>query len=331
MIQSNSMDALTKVKLGLSKYDISSKVILSEELLKHNYNELEKHYFIHDVQNYSDSFSERENIYILGHEVTADFPLHNHDFFELTYVCRGELINNIDGNELYMCQGDITIINDKALQSLKCIDKETLIVNFCIKKTLFERTLKEFSADHNPISDFLRYENPNSQNYMFFSEGYNLDIPIFINHIISEYTNAGFHQTFALEAWLILLFDTLAKSRHISYLGIDGKTLEILLYIQKHCMDKTLAQMAAELGYNPNYLTGYIKRHTGKNYREIMMEIKMKKALRLLAETSLSVYEIAAECGYSSPSYFFQLFKESFHISPKKYRDQVLGGYKLNI
>ena len=319
-------DSLAVVKYCRGGLRGGNGVILPQELLKHNYNELEEHYFIHDIQKLSSGFPERENIYILGHEVTEDFPLHNHDFFELCYVCQGEVLNVIDGVELYMSRGDIVLLNKNALQEIRCVNEETLIVNVCIKDELFERTLREFVLDQNPISEFLRYENPGREKYMFFPTGYSRNIPVFMNNMVEEYTQAGFHQTFSLEAWLLLLFDRLVKSGRYSYYGIDRQAMKVLQYVQEHCILQTLEEMAAELGYNANYLTGYIKKHTGRNCREIMKEARLNEAVRLLAETGLTVYQVSEACGYSSPSHFFRIFKEAFHMSPKEYRKQIQTG-----
>lgn len=48
----------------------------------------------------------------------------------------------------------------------------------------------------------------------------------------------------------------------------------------------------------------------------------MNEALRLLKDTQLSVHQIAKECGYSSPSHFFRIFKENYHMAPGNYRKQ---------
>ena len=326
MRQNKMAESLAVVKNRRGEPQREHKVILPQELLKHNYNELEEHYFIHDIQKLASGFPERENIYILGHEVTEDFPLHNHDFFELCYVCQGELLNEIDGVELYMSQGDIVLLNKYALQAIHCVNPETLIVNVCIKDKLFGRTLREFVMDKNPISEFLRYDNPGKEKYMFFSTGYSKNIPIFMNNMVEEYTQAGFHQTFALEAWLLLLLDSLVKRGRYSYYGMDRRAGKVLQYVREHCMQQTLEEMAAGLGYNANYLTGYIKKHTGRNCRDIMKEARLNEAMHLLADTGLTVYQVSEACGYSSPSHFFRIFKESVQMTPKEYRKQIQAG-----
>lgn len=323
MKQNKITESLTVVKEIQKNPGEQSQVILPREMLKHNYNELEQHYFIHDLQNLTSGFPENENIYILGHEVTEDFPRHNHDFFEMSYVCQGEILNVIDDVELYMSPGNMILLNQYALQEIRCINPKALLINICIKEELFSRTLKEFVMDNNPISEFLRHDNRGKQKYMFFSTGYSREIPVFMNNMVEEYTQAGFHQTFSLEAWLLLLFDSLVKSGRYSYSGIDKNALKIIQYIQEHCIHESMERMASELGYNANYLTGYIKKHTGRNCREIMKEARLKEALRLLADTALSVYEVSEACGYASPSHFFRIFKETYQMSPKEYQRQI--------
>lgn len=147
-----------------------------------------------------------------------------------------------------------------------------------------------------------------------------------MNNMVEEYTQAGFHQTFALEAWLLLLLDSLVKRGRYSYYGMDRKAGKVLQYVREHCMQQTLEEMAAGLGYNANYLTGYIKKHTGRNCRDIMKEARLNEAMHLLADTGLTVYQVSEACGYSSPSHFFRIFKESVQMTPKEYRKQIQAG-----
>lgn len=318
MDEKTIVELLATVEKGAA---LTPYTIPVSRLLQDNFIQLNKHYHIHNISDLNAQLSPGENIYILSHIMTENFPRHNHDYFELTYVIKGNLINVIDNNELYMGMGDLSFINPQAIHELRCINPDTILVNICIKPALLEGTLKKFSQSTSPVSAFL---SGRAEKYMFFSIGYSKEVPLYINNLIQEYVRSGFHQTFSLEAWLLLLLDFLANCSHYSYIGIDKKALEILQYIQKHCLRDSLETIASELGYNANYLAGYIKKRTGRNYREIVREARLKASLRLLAETSLSIYDISETCGYSSPSHFFRVFKEYFHMTPKKYRDLIL-------
>lgn len=329
------MDEKTMIELLATVQEQSSltpHTIPVSNLLQDNFIRLNQHYFIHDISKLNEILTPGEDIYILSHIVTEDFPRHNHDYFELTYVIKGSVVNVVDGNELYMNAGDLSLVNPQAIHELRCINPDTTLVNICIKPSLLEGTLKKFSQSKSPVAVFLSGQAKKmpsdrdtncdaSFGYMFFSTGYSKEVPLYINSMIQEYVRSDFHQTFSLEAWLLLLLDFLANCSHYSFIGINKKALGILQYIQDHCLHQSLECMAAELGYNANYLAGYLKKRTGRNYREIVREVRLKASLQLLAETSLSIYDISETCGYSSPSHFFRIFKEYFHMTPKKYRD----------
>lgn len=323
-MKSNKLiNPLTTVKQSSNHDAYTAYSISPKELLQNSFSTLKDHYFIHDIQNLTRNFPPDESIYILGHAVTEDFPKHNHDYFELTYVAEGNVLNIIDGNELYMNVGDVSLISPQAVHELHCINPDTVLINICIKPTLLKGTLEKFSKSSSPISKLLTGRTENK--FMFFSIGYSKEVPLYIGNMIHEYSKADFHQTFSLEAWLLLLLDFLANCSHYSYTGVDEKTLHILQYIQENCLEHSLADMAEHLGYNPNYLAGYLKKRTGINYREIVRESRLKSALRMLSETTMSIYDISEACGYDSPSHFFKIFKEYFHTTPKKYRDHYLG------
>ncbi|HBC6373729.1 TPA: helix-turn-helix transcriptional regulator [Escherichia coli] len=53
-------------------------------------------------------------------------------------------------------------------------------------------------------------------------------------------------------------------------------------------------------------------------FRELLLEIRMKKAISLLIEGELSVSQISTNIGYRNTSYFISYFKDFFGITPKQ-------------
>lgn len=53
-------------------------------------------------------------------------------------------------------------------------------------------------------------------------------------------------------------------------------------------------------------------------FRELLLEIRMKKAMSLLIEGDLSVSQISTNIGYRNTSYFISYFKDFFGITPKQ-------------
>ncbi len=49
----------------------------------------------------------------------------------------------------------------------------------------------------------------------------------------------------------------------------------------------------------------------------------MQRAVRFLVETDLSIPKIARAVGYTTPSYFIQVFRKQHRTTPARYRRQM--------
>lgn len=104
-----------------------------------------------------------------------------------------------------------------------------------------------------------------------------------------------------------------------SFAGIEN----VMEYIQQHyCEDITLSEIAEHVFLNPIYISRLIKEQTGKNYTDLLMELRIQKAVMLLKTTNLYVYEIAEMVGYHNLKYFYKVFKKVKGKSPNDYREK---------
>lgn len=317
LVQVSSRDnAQYQSKLG--------QIVLPGTLLEYNRVYASNSYVMQNLHRISDKLPPEEEIYIISHDVTSSFPLHRHSYFELNYICQGSLINMVDGNEIYMSAGDLALLNPKASHELRNPTENTLLINFCIEKQAFYGTLKKFYLEENPVSDFLRDAHKEKRNFMFFSLGHNIQAQTIISGILQEYAENKFHQSCALEAWLILFFANLVKMNAFSFYGMDTRSKEIIEFIKGNCLHMSMSEIAGRLGYNASYLSSYIKKHTGRNCKDLIQETKLNEALRLLAEPDYNIYDIAENCGYSSASHFFRIFRETYGMTPGEYKKQMM-------
>ena len=69
-----------------------------------------------------------------------------------------------------------------------------------------------------------------------------------------------------------------------------------------------------------SYMSREFNRYTGKTMREYLTELRIKDALTLLENSSLSVSEISYSVGFNDSNYFSSVFKSNIGISPQEYR-----------
>ena len=95
-------------------------------------------------------------------------------------------------------------------------------------------------------------------------------------------------------------------------------------YIDLHFKEPlTLEQLAEEAHMNKYYLSHTFKRAYGVSPINYMISRRIEESKYLLAETDLSLSQIAQLLGFSSLSYFSQVFRRTEAISPMEYRQNT--------
>ena len=87
----------------------------------------------------------------------------------------------------------------------------------------------------------------------------------------------------------------------------------------------TLEQLAEEAHMNKFYLSHAFKREYGISPINYMITKRIEESKYLLAETDLSLSQVAQMLGFSSPSYFSQVFRRTQNLSPMEYRQNTRG------
>ena len=101
---------------------------------------------------------------------------------------------------------------------------------------------------------------------------------------------------------------------------------DVFSYIQKNYSNTSLTNkdIAEYFNYHPYHLSGIIKQETGKTLHQYLIYYRLQIAKNYLLTTNYDVSEIAWKCGFSSATYFIEIFRKNTGITPKKYRSLQL-------
>ncbi|MGG5373216.1 helix-turn-helix domain-containing protein [Enterococcus sp. AZ196] len=103
----------------------------------------------------------------------------------------------------------------------------------------------------------------------------------------------------------------------------DVEINKCLNYVADNFRDKlSIADIAQNIGYSPEYLSSKFKKVTGKNLPHYINEKKIEDAQKKLVLTELSISEISDQLSFSNQSYFQKIFKNIVGITPLNYRKQ---------
>ena len=85
----------------------------------------------------------------------------------------------------------------------------------------------------------------------------------------------------------------------------------------------TVGELTELLGVSQPYLFRIFKAVTGKSPKQYLGDYRLLQAKKLLAETQLTVTEVASSVGYADVLAFSKFFRTRQGISPQQYRQQL--------
>ncbi|TWT05907.1 response regulator transcription factor [Planomicrobium sp. CPCC 101079] len=98
---------------------------------------------------------------------------------------------------------------------------------------------------------------------------------------------------------------------------------KMLKYIEQHYTEPLrLSEIANHFHFNPSYLSSYFSTHHKEGFSEYLNRVRIKKAMELLENSSVSISNISGMVGYSEHSYFCKVFKKITGMSPGNYRKE---------
>lgn len=127
-----------------------------------------------------------------------------------------------------------------------------------------------------------------------------------------------------LRQWTRRVIDNYRRS--ISDVEKDSRSSiirKVQEFIEQNLDSASLQSISANVFLNPSYLSKIYKLETGEGISEYILRVRMEKAAVLLSQSPEKIYEISVMLGYHKPSYFIQLFKKHFGVTPQEYRNKI--------
>lgn len=259
-------------------------------------------------------------------------PLHWHEMLEFCIVLSGKVQMRIDDQLLELNVDDCVFINSNTLHSGKqLIASENALVctvsfsPYILTKSLqttvyqkyfkplvgtppsgfkFDRSTTEGGTVHDLLCELSEIEKD--------SFGYELAV-------ISKISAIWLHTLLYIkENEFGSQFEIISPSR------TGGIMKSLLIYVQEnYAKDISVEILSSYAHISRSECFNCFKQHTGKAPLEYVNNYRLAQAEHLLRTTSLSILEICSSCGFSGQSYFGEVFKNRYGMSPAKYRKTV--------
>ena len=275
--------------------------------------------------------------------------LHSHDYYELMFVIDGEIYQNIEYKRHLYPKGSLCLLN-RNIHHAEEFSTDYRVVFLMIAEdlanSLFFPTDSNYFREEDVLlnSQLFSFFNRNSTEYSSTVREYIDFIPAYENEteyrkmyklfdrLTSHFLNPSLGSTYEIKAILMQIFKELINEEYYNTVPVDiGSDKEMKIFDDiSHIMKKNNGRVSRsilekELSYSGSYLNGICKKYSGLNLFNYGMTICMKKACKLLSETTMSISDIAEELQFTNRTHFYKLFEESFGMPPAKYRSEKLG------
>ena len=115
-----------------------------------------------------------------------------------------------------------------------------------------------------------------------------------------------------------LLVQTYSRERY------SGVVRDVLNFVDFHYMEPlNLESLSNRYAMNKNYLSTRFHKEVGMTVTEYINLTRVRRSLKLLSGTSMSMPEIAERCGFSDANYYTRTFKKIHGATPNDYRKSL--------
>lgn len=259
-----------------------------------------------------------------------DIPEHRHEYMEIVYLLEGEIHMEIEGKSILMKKNNICIMDKNVKHSNKPLSENDLAVNILLTSQKFDSVFMHLLSDDNYISNFIInsfYSDNKTKKYMIHEIEQNSFLESVLINLICEYYSDSIRCESKINGCLLLLFTELSrvfnKPSEIKIKKKHSKIKEdIMEYLKNQYKDTSLLKAAEHFHFHPNYLSSLVKKEFGKNFKDLLIDIRMVEAAKMLRTTNKKINIIVDEIGYSNEAYFYRQFKDKYNMTPFEYRKQ---------
>ena len=243
---------------------------------------------------------------------------HTHQFTELFYVLRGKGVFYIEDEIVPVEADDLMIINPHIEHTEKTLPNDPM------EYIVFGVEGLAFAFEDDNVEDPKGYSS-----YSYSSD--ESQILDFAQLMVKEFHDKkpGFETL--CHGLLQVLLVYISRKQHLNVIPDTSFRLSKECALAKRYIDAnyskniTLDTLAEITHINKFYLAHIFTECMGQSPINYLTEVRLAASKQQLATSNMSIAQVASNNGFSSQSYFSQIFKKKIGVTPQQYRKQNSG------
>ncbi|HBF14500.1 MAG TPA: AraC family transcriptional regulator [Clostridiales bacterium] len=273
---------------------------------------------------------ENEEIMVCVHKGKGLYEeFHRQDFFFFNFAYEGDYdaLSCSPANVITVKQGEYYIAQPFSPYSLHghTGDDEIIIIGVLMQKEAFFKSVMSVLSANAELFEFFLTPTINlySDRYIRLKTADDSPMRAILDLMVTEYANRKEDTQEVLKPLTLSLLMQISREYKAANVKKEEKLSDrIVRYITEHIDTVSLKELAEKFHYHPNYISTVLSNEIGKPFSRILLEQRMQRAVVLLKNTSLSIFDISYMLGYENSSNFFKTFKKYYHKSPRDYIEE---------
>lgn len=248
--------------------------------------------------------------------IAKNTELQLHSEVELMYVLEGEASVTVDELNTELNKQDIIVINPGHSHSVRN-NGNGIIFIISMPSSLF------FDSDNGRRSIFLC-------NTALAANKNDTWLRSLLNEILRRYLvnpRADLEQTslcYRLASYLVRYYSCAEEATRDDLISDDKRIRNALLYMyENYSQPLTLTDLSEQLHLSSGYLSRYLKKNLGVNFKEFLTKIRITCASDDLTYTEKSVLRVALDNGFANLNIFNSAFKAKHNLTPSEFRNKT--------
>ena len=246
---------------------------------------------------------------------------HWHDDIELIAILSGQMQYNVNGEIVTMNEGEGILVNARQLH-YGFSETKTECDFICI---LFHPVLlctsKMFETDF--VKPFINSDIP----YIHLSKDtlWQKNMVKYICEMCENKTKST--SPLCSQGYVHLLWKELVENTELAKTnqGNSDSKLSVLKnmmsYIHNSYKEKiSLNEIALSGGVSKRTCENIFAKYLNKTPMEYVTDFRLRKSIEMMLNSDMSILEISIETGFSGASYYAEVFRKAFGVSPAEYR-----------
>lgn len=253
---------------------------------------------------------------------------HTNKYFEIYYAFSGDCPIYFLDEVIIAKQGTVLIVAPSVVHASPCYNDDCSLLYCLVRTSTFDRVFWNNLPPQNLMSNFFRQalSGGQSTSYVQFDTGIDPDVRRLLLSLYEEYQTGGAYSSqmlnVLLSAFFVLIlrrYEGTARLPRTENFFWKHEFSAIFSYIQMHYTHTSLQEVAARFNYSERQISRIILKCTGKNYAQLILQLRMEKAASLLRQRELSIKNISEAVGYSTTSSFYRTFTSYYGCPPNTY------------